>query len=158
MGLFDSFKTKGKQKEVYSKEKAEKTIKELEESVKEMQDDMPRLKESFNYLKEYLDRLMYGEDDEITLEGFYKEKLDEVCVQISALQGNANTPEKEELKMLELKKTVLEDKIFELSNNEGKDKPEQKSSHSGIGSGATEMLVETSTAIDLIQGGIVGKK
>lgn len=117
MGLFDSFKTKGKQKEVYSKEKAEKTIKELEESVKEMQDDMPRLKESFNYLKEYLDRLTYGEDDEITLEGFYKEKLDEVCAQISALQGNADTPEKEEeLKMLELKKSVLEERLSEITN------------------------------------------
>lgn len=117
MGLFDLFKTKGKQKETYSKEEAKKTIKELEESVKEMQDEMPRLRESSNYLKEYLDRLTNGDDDELTLEGFYKEKLDEVCVQISVLQGNVDTLEKEEeLKMLELKKSVLEERLFEITN------------------------------------------
>ena len=119
MGLFDSIKTKGKQKRSYSKEEAEKIIKELEESVKEMQDEMPRLREISNYLKEYLDRLINSEDEEMSAEIFYKEKLDEVCAQISALQGNADTLEKEdELKLLELKKSVLEDKIFELKKND----------------------------------------
>ena len=109
------YKTKGKQNGSYSKEEAEKTIKELEESVKEMQDEMPRLRERSNYLKEYLDRLTNGEDEEMSAEIFHKEKLDEVCAQISALQGNADTLEKEdELKLLELKKSVLEDKIFKL--------------------------------------------
>lgn len=116
MGLFASFRTKRKQKETYSKEEAEKIIKELEESVKEMQDEMPRLRESSNYLKEYLDCLINSEDEEMSAETFYKEKLNEVCAQISVLQGNPDTLEKEdELKLLELKKSVLEDKIFELN-------------------------------------------
>ena len=39
-----------------------------------------------------------------------------MCAQISVLQGNPDTLEKEdELKLLELKKSVLEDKIFELN-------------------------------------------
>lgn len=119
MGLFDSIKTKEKQKGSYSKEEAEKIIKELEEAVKEMQDEMPRLRESSNYLKEYLDRLTNGDDEEMSAEIFYKEKLDEVCAQISTLQGNADSPEKEEeLKLLELKKSVLEDKIFEIKKND----------------------------------------
>ncbi len=75
--------------------------------------DITILKERNNYLKEYLDCLVNGKDD---FESFCKEKLDEVCSQISALQGNTDTLEKEdELKLLELKKSVLEDKIFELN-------------------------------------------
>lgn len=117
--------------------------------------DITILKERNNYLKEYLDCLVNGKDD---FESFCKEKLDEVCSQISALQGNTDTPEKEaELKALEIKKSVLQDMICEITNNE-EDKSEQKSSHFGIGSGVAEMLVETSNAPDLIQGGISGKK
>ena len=125
-----------------------------------MKEDLPALKANFEYLGEYLDRLTNGGDDENTLEGFYKEKLDEVCAQISALQGNENTFEKEDkLKMLELKKSALEDTLSELSNN----KENQESSHAGIGSNATEMLVKTTETTEnlieqILQGGIGGKK
>lgn len=75
--------------------------------------DITFLKERNDYLTEYLGCLVNGKDD---FESFCKEKLDEVCSKISALQGNPDTPEKEEeLKTLKLKKTALEDMICEIA-------------------------------------------
>lgn len=75
--------------------------------------DITILKVRNNYLKEYLDCLVNGEDD---FGSFCKEKFDEVCSQISALQGNPDAPEKEaELKALEIKKSALEDTISEIA-------------------------------------------
>ena len=83
-----------------------------------------------------------------------------MCAQISALQGNENTFEKEDkLKLLELKKSAFEDTLSEFSNN----KENQESSHAGIGSNATEKLVKTTETTEnlieqILQGGIGGKK
>ncbi len=78
--------------------------------------DITILKERNDYLTEYLDCLVNGKDD---FESFCKEKLDEVCLQISDIQSNPDTPEKEaELRALEIKKSALEDMISELKKND----------------------------------------
>lgn len=108
------------------------------------------LKEKFNYLKEYLDSLINDEDE---LESFWKEKLDEVCLQISNIQSNPDTHEKEaELKALEIKKSALEDMISEVSNNKITDKS------SGVGSTETLLEALTNPSVDnMLQGRIGGK-
>lgn len=105
-------------KETFSKEKVREIIKECQESIKEVEELNQELRTSNNFLLEYLDRLMCGEDEELTYENFIKEKLDEVCVQISSFRDeNADTPENKELKMLEQKKAYLEDQIQKIQSD-----------------------------------------